>query len=98
MIIETVTIRDNALHEFKLEDGEWVTEGYVLTVGDVETEDKTYDFRSLTLNSEKSKYIGEVTLSVTLRSADGRTLHPESPLPPAGGSVHRDLRPQRWDR
>ena len=73
MTIETVTIRDNALHEFKLEDGKWVTEGYVLTVGDVETEDKTYDFRSLTLNSEESKYIGEVTLSVTLRNADDRT-------------------------
>lgn len=73
MIIETVTIRDNALHEFKLEDGEWVTEGYALTVGDVETGDSTYDFRSLTLNSEKSKYIGEVTLSATLRNADDRT-------------------------
>lgn len=73
MTIETVTIRDNALHEFKLEDGKWVTEGYVLTVGDVETCDSTYDFRSLTLNSENSKYIGEVTLSVTLRNADGRT-------------------------
>lgn len=49
-----------------------MTEGYVLTVGDVETGDSTYDFRSLTLNSENQVYRGS-ELSVTLRSADGRT-------------------------
>ena len=92
MTIETVTIRDNALHEFKLEDGKWVTEGYALTVGDVETGDSTYDFRSLILNNENSKYIGEVTLSVTLRNADDRTytLNLRFRLPEAAYTVSFD--------
>ena len=76
MTIDTVTIRDNALHTFtfsatgagRTEDG-----AYTLAIGDVETGDSTYDFRSLVLNSDASTYIGEVTLSVTLRNADGRT-------------------------
>lgn len=76
MTVETVTLRDNALHTFTFNaTGAGTTEdgAYALTVGDVETGDSTYDFRSLTLNSDASKYIGEVTLSVTMRNADGRT-------------------------